>query len=105
MYRPFGKAEKAEMLKCIGYDETKVLRRGRFRFFKLEHNERLTRRKNRMWVMLTNCGYAEHIYTRQNPAGYIYNAYALTEKGLAWIGRQMGLRIQPPVVKTMTYKG
>lgn len=105
MYRPFGRDIKDEMLKCIGYDETHVCRRGRFRFFKVESNLRVVRRRNKMWVMLTNCGYAEHLYTCENPAtGYVYNAYKLTEKGLAWIGRQMGLRIIPPTVVEMQYK-
>lgn len=105
MYKPFGKDIKQEMLRCIGHDFKLVRRDKRFRYFHAIQNERIVRAENRMWIMLMRCGYAELLYTRKNPAsGILYNAYALTEKGMKWLGRQMGLRIIPPTVIEAAYK-
>lgn len=106
MYKPFGKDIKDEMLICIGHDYARVYRSGRCRCFNAIRNERIVRAENRKWIMLMRCGYAELLYTIKNPAsGIIYNAYALSEKGMRWLGRQMGLRIIPPKVIEMEYKG
>lgn len=105
MYKPFGKEVKEEMIRCIAYDIVRVKRNGRFRQFKVTQNKRVVRNSNEMWQMLCRCGYAELLYTQVNTAAKIvYNAYALTEKGMKWLGRQMGLRIIPPTVIEMAYK-
>lgn len=58
-----------------------------------------------IWQMLCRCGYAELLYTQVNTVAQIaYNAYALSEKGMRWLGRQMGLRIIPPTVIGMEYR-
>lgn len=105
MYKPFGKDVKDEMLRCIGFDIALVKRNGRFQYFKATQNSRVVRAKNNTWQMLCRCGYAELICTQMNPAAkIIYSTYALTNAGMAWLGRQMGLRIIPPTVIEITYK-
>lgn len=105
MYKPFGKDVKDEMLRCIGFDIALVKRNGRFRYFKATQNNRVVRANNNTWRTLCRCGYAELICTQMNPAAKIvYNTYALTKAGMAWLGRQMGLRIIPPTVIEMAYK-
>lgn len=105
MYKPFGQDVKDEMLRCIGYDIMRVHRDKRFRYFKVTQNRRVVRSSNKMWQTLMRCGYAELLYTQVNPAAkIIYSTYALTNAGMAWLGRQMGLRIIPPTVIEITYK-
>lgn len=106
MYKPFGKEVKDKMLRCIGHDFTKVQRDKRGRYFKVRQNKLIVRDDNETWQMLRRCGYAVLLGTQMNRAAKIaYCTYALTEKGLAWLGRQMGLRIIPPTVIEMEYKG
>lgn len=104
MYKPFGKEVKDEMLRCIGFSYTLVRRTKRFRYFKATKNMRSVRAENSMWRVLMQCGYANLLYTRRNCKGVIYNTYELTEKGIAWLGRRMGLRIIPPTIIEMEYK-
>lgn len=104
MYKPFGKEVKDEMLRCIGHDYTKVQRDKRGRYFNIRQNLRVVRDDNKMWKKLCRCGYAELLCTQINAAKIAYCTYALTEKGMAWLGRQMGLRIIPPKVIEMPYK-
>lgn len=104
-YEPFGEDVKAEMLRCIGHDFKLVRRDKRFRYFKVTQNKRVVRANNNTWQMLCRCGYAELICTQMNPAAkIIYNTYALTEKGLGWLGRQMGLRLILPTIIGLDYK-
>lgn len=105
MYKPFGKEVKDEMLRCIGFTYTLAHRAGRSMYFKVARNERVVRDNNQIWQMLRRCGYAELLYTMKNPwTGMYYIAYALTEKGMAWLGKQKGLRIIPPTVIERPYK-
>ncbi len=105
MYKPFGKEVKDEMLRCIGFTYTLVRRTNRFRHFTVTKNMRSVRAENSMWRVLMRCGYANLLYTRKNPwTGMYYIAYALTEKGMAWLGKQKGLRIIPPTVIERPYK-
>lgn len=105
MYKPFGQEVKDEMLRCIAYDIVRVKRNGRFRQFKVTQNKRVVRNSNEMWQMLCRCGYAELVCTEKSlVSGIFFNSYALTGKGMRWLGRQMGLRIIPPTVAEMEYK-
>lgn len=105
MYKPFGKEVKAEMFRCIGYDIMRVNRDEHFRYFKVLQNNRVVRIDNKMWQTLTRCGYAELISTQINLAAKIaYNTYALTEKGMKWLGRQVGCWIIPQTVIEVEYK-
>lgn len=105
MYIPFGRDIKDEMLRCIGHDFTKVQRDKRGRYFKVIKNKLVVRDDNEIWQMLRRCGYAELISTQINLAAQIaYNTYALTEKGMKWLGRQVGCRIIPRTVIETEYK-
>ncbi len=105
MYRPFGQDIKDEMLRCIGHDFTKVQRDKRGRYFIIKQNLRVVRDNNETWQMLRRCGYAVLLGTQMNRAAKIaYCTYALTEIGMRWLGRQMGLKIISPKVIEMEYK-
>lgn len=108
-YEPFGEDVKAEMLRCIGYDIKLVHRDKRFRYFKATQNKRVVRSSTKMWQMLCRCGYAELICTQKSSVmGILFNVYALTEKGIGWLGRQMkwrmGLKLIPPTIIGLDYK-
>lgn len=105
MYRPFGRDIKDEMLRCIGHDFTKVQRDKQGRYFKVIQNKIVVRDDNEIWQVLTRCGYAKLISTQINLAVKIaYNTYALTEKGMKWLGRQVGCWIIPRTVIEIQYK-
>lgn len=105
MYKPFGREVKEEMLRCIGYDILSIVRDGRLRYFKVTQNTRVVKTNNELWRMLMRCGYAELLCTQINIAAKTaYNTYALTDKGMKWLGRRMGLRIIPPTILEIEYK-